>query len=355
MNVKFNLLINLKRFSFVFMPNKKVTIADIAKEVGVSKTLVSLVLNHKGDANSISRDTQKKVFDKARELNYIPNPMARSLRTGTTHTLGLIVADISNPFYGRITRQIEQYADNEGYSLMVCSSDEDPVRESRLIQMLNDRQVDGIIVASTLDDPSRLQKLKDQQIPLVLFDRYFDGQDFSYVGVDNSEATRKALSLLHRKGHKDIGFITLTPSHISSLKDRRNAYSKFVRERSEYSNPLLLELNYKELKEKNYNRIKDFIISNPDITALFTSNNSLAIGCINVIREIGLQIPKDISLISFDDIELFHYLSPSISSIAQPLEEIGEQAVALLLEQIKNKNTETKQIILDTNLIIRES
>ncbi len=346
----------LNRFSFVGMTNKKITLTDIAKELGVSKTLVSLVLNGKGNANAINKETQQKVINKAKELNYKPNQVARGLRTGTTKTIGLLVADISNPFYARIARIIEHYADIEGYSLIACSSDEDEEREKKLIRMLTNRQVDGIIMASTLQEPEAIKQLIDQKYPVVLFDRYFRELDCNYVGVDNKEAAFQAVSLFIRKGHKNIGFLTLTPDHISTLKDRRHGYVKAL-ENSGISlqSDLMLELNYEELKNKHYNQIKEFIIKNNQITALFTTNNSLAVGCMEAIKELGLKIPDDISLITFDDVELFKYTSPSLSSIAQPVEEIGKQAVSILLKQLKTGELENIRKELKANLIIRES
>lgn len=338
------------------MKNNKVTLTDIANDLGVSKTLVSLVLNGKGDASSINKETQRKVFEKAEQLQYKPNHLARGLRMGKTKTIGLLVADISNPFYARITRTIEHYAELEGYSLIVCSSDEDQERERRLVRTLTNRQVDGIIMCSTLEDPDLIKQMIAENFPLVLFDRYFPGINANYVGVDNFSAAKTAINHFINNGHKNIGLITLTPNYISPLKDRKNGYLEAI-EQSEInsSNTYILELNYHDLKKKHYDQIKDFISNNRDLTSIFTTNNSLAVGCMVAIRELGLKIPEDISLITFDDVELFNFTSPSLSSIAQPLEEIGKIAVSSLLSQLKEGESKSKEVVLEASLIIRES
>lgn len=337
------------------MKREKVTLADIANELNVSRTLISLVLNGKGDASAINKQTQKRVLDKAREMQYIPNQVARGLRMGKTNTIGLIVADISNPFFARITRTIEYYADKNGYSLIVCSSDEDQNREIRLINMLINRQVDGIIMSSTLENPDKINKLVINKIPVVLMDRYFYGLDVPYVGVDNKAAAMQAVNHFLKSGHRDIGLITLTPSFISTLRDRKQGYSDAL---SEYgipvNNNLILELEYADLKNKEYSKIENYIIKQKP-TAIFTTNNSLAVGCMDVFKKLNLNIPNDISLITFDDVELFRYTSPPLSSIAQPLADIGKEAVTMLLQQLKTDVKPTKSIILNANLIMRES
>lgn len=337
------------------MKGEKVTLADIAKELNVSRTLISLVLNGKGDASAINKQTQKRVFDKAREMQYIPNQVARGLRMGKTNTIGLIVADISNPFFARITRTIEYYADKNGYSLIVCSSDENQKRETRLINMLINRQVDGIIMSSTLEDPTEIKKLVVNKIPVVLIDRNFTNLEVPYVGVDNKSAAVQAINHFLKYGHQKIGLITLTPSYISPLRDRKQGYSdSLIKHGLSVNDNLILELEYADLKDKQYSKIENYLLKQKP-TAIFTTNNNLAVGCMEVFKKLNLSIPKDISLITFDDVELFKYTSPALSSIAQPLTEIGKEAVTILLQQLKTGIKPVKSIILNANLIMRES
>ncbi len=328
----------------------------IAEELKVSKTLVSLVLNGKGDASAINKATQEKVINKARELNYKPNQVARGLRMGTTKTIGLLVADISNPFFARITRTIEHYAEEEGFSLIVCSSDEEQEREKRLVRMLLDRQVDGVIMTSTLSQPEDLDALFPNQFPLVLFDRYLDQSKKNFVGVDNVSATKEAVNHFIENGHKNIGFLTLTPSYISTLRDRRKGYMESLKEHGISPNEdYIIEVDYNLIKEKEYSQIKEFVQSNKEISAIFTTNNHLAVACLEALKELKLKIPEDISIITFDDVELFQYTSPALSTIAQPLADIGQKAVSILMDEIKSSADIQKTEILQTKLIIRES
>ncbi len=346
----------LKRFSFAVMIARKVTLSSIANDLNVSKTLVSLVLNGKADAHNINKETQKRVKDRANELNYKPNQVARGLRMGQTYTLGLLVADISNPFYARITRTIEHMAEAEGYSLIVCSSDESEKREKQLLKMLLERQVDGIIMTTTVQEADVLKQIIPSFFPLVLFDRYLTGYKSHFVGVNNQEATHLAIKHLLDLGHRNIGFLTLTPNYISTLHERQLGYfNAFKSYKLNVSDKNLLQLDYVKLKNKDYNQITKFLEENSAITAVFSSNNNLAVACLNAAKKLGKRIPDDLSLFTFDDVECFSYTAPAISCIAQPLEKIGETAVKLVLQQIKNKRVEPQQIILQTELIHRDS
>jgi LacI family transcriptional regulator len=338
------------------MNKKRVTINDIAKELNVSKTLVSMVLNGKGNDNAINKKTQKRVLDKAKELNYKPNQVARGLRMGTTKTIGLIVADISNPFFARITRTIEHYAEKEGYNIIVCSSDENDDKENHLLRTLINRQVDGIIMSSTQQDTSKIEQIVSERMPLVLFDRKFENSNYSSVTVDNCEATRQAIDHFVANGHENIGFITLAPSHISPLIDRKRGFIEAMEaHKLKIESKNILELGFYDLKDKQYDQIKDFLEQNKDLTAVFTTNNSIVVGCMEAMNSLKRSIPKDLSIITFDDVELFKYTNPPLSSIAQPLEEIGEQTVSILLNQLKNGTKTPKHAILNTTLNIRQS
>ncbi len=346
----------LKRFSFAVMKAGKITLSSIAADLNVSKTLVSLVLNGKADAAAINKETQQRVIARARELNYKPNQVARGLRMGQTNTLGLLVADISNPFYARITRTIEHIAEAEGYSLIVCSSDESENREKHLIKMLLERQVDGIIMTTTIQQAEILKQIIPPHYPLVLFDRYLHGFDSHYVGVDNEQATQNAVKYLLDQGHRNIGFLTLTPGYISTLHDRQQGFLEaFKAYNLDIDTSHLLQVDYAKLKNKDYNQIKQFLAENPQITALFATNNNLALACLNAAMELGRRIPDELSLITFDDVECFQYTAPAISCIAQPLEKIGEVAVNLVLQQIKKEKTELKKVVLQTKIIYRDS
>ena len=209
---------------------KKTSLSDIAKSLGVSKTLVSLVINNKGDEHGISAETQKRVLDKIKELNYRPNVLARGFRTGRTNTIGLIVSDISNRFYSRIARRVEDYAWIHGYSVVICSTDENEEKEIQQIRLLRDRKVDGLIISSSQKDCEIFNKLVDAEMPHVLIDRTFDGMKSVNVSVDNFGGARMAARHLITQGIKKIALVTITPEHISTISDRKKGFLSALNE-----------------------------------------------------------------------------------------------------------------------------
>ncbi len=338
------------------MIKKDPSLSDVAKQLGVSKTLVSFVLNNKGDEKGISKETQKKVQEKVIELNYQPNQIARGLRIGKTKTIGLLVADISNPFYARIARIIEFYAEQQGYNVMFCSSDEDENRERVLLQVFRDRQVDGAIISSTSDNPEHIKSLIRDGFPFVLIDRYFEDIDCNFVVVDNYQATYTSTNFLLNKGNNNIGFITLSPSHISSLHERKAGYTGALNERKLKVKPeYILELDFSDVKKRNYQSIKSYFAKNNELTAVFVTNNNLAVAVLKTLKELNINVPKDIALMTFDDIDIFSITIPSVSVVAQPVEEIGKHAVSILLNSIEDDKSQFVNTILQTKLIIRES
>jgi len=338
---------------------KKASLNDIAISLSVSKTLVSLVLNNKGDANGISQATQKRVFEKAKELNYKPNQMARSLRLGRSETIGLIVADISNTFYARIARKVEETAEKQGYNVFFCSSEESVEKEQKLIKMLKDRQVDGIILSTTQNNTSAFSDLLKEKFPFVLIDRNVPKLNSHSVVTDNLGGAKELTEHLIGLGHQKIGFMTISPSHLSTMQDRLKGYKEALKQNNlKYSPKLVQEINFNQIEEDTLEALKNLIKPPVNATAIFTANNSIARMCIRKIKELNLQIPRDIALVSFDDIELFEFNYPPITAISQPVEDIGEKAVEILIEQIKSQKQKTisyKQVVLPTNLKVRKS
>lgn len=336
---------------------KKTSLADIAGALGVSKTLVSMVLNGQGDLHGINVDTQKRVLEKAKELNYKPNRMARGLRTGTTNTLGLIVADIANPFYAKIARAVEDYASKKGYHLMFASSDEDDQREKDLIEMLVDRQVDGLIIATTLsaDSKKTFEELKKSGPPFVLIDRYIDGLESDIVVGNNEKGAYDLTTHLLSKGHQKIALLTVSPSHLSSINDRIKGYKKALKENGKSSPEIIYNIPYTNVEGETYKAL-DEITKSKSVDAIFTLNNNLATSCVKYFKHHHISIPKDIAFASYDNVEWFEYANPSITGVAQPITEIGEKAVELLLSRIKSKKSDgVENILLESTVVIRES
>jgi len=336
---------------------KKISLAYIAKLLGVSPTLVSMVLNGKGDDNGISADTQKRVIEKAKELNYIPNQAARSLRIGKSETIGLIVSDISNPFYAKIAGRIEKIASQKGYNLFVCSSYEDSKRELELIQIMKNRNVDGLIISSSLEDLKIFEQLKTEKYPFVLIDRMLDIEDANSVTVDNYNGAYEATSHLIQNGFSKIAFFSITPLHLNTIKDRTRGYKNALADNNfEFNENYIQTIRFDNIDEDTDLAVKNILASNIGIQAIFTANNSIAISCMKALRKRKIRIPHDIALISFDDIDLFEFSYPRITSVSQPVESIGDEAINLIFQEIKNKgNIAKKSIVVSVELKKRES
>ena len=338
---------------------KKVTLGDIAKSLGVSKTLVSLILNNKAEAHGISQETVKRVQKKVKELNYIPNQAARGLRTGKSNLIGLIVSDISNPFYSRISRSIEDFAWKNDYHLMVCSSDEDPEKELELIRILKEKQqVDGLIISTSQNSPDVFRQLKKDEFPFVLIDRNFAKFDSNYVGVENKNSSYQAVDSLIQNGAKNVGMLTISPSHLSTLCDRIEGYKDALKHHGiKVDDRLICEIPFDHIREGVKKAVTDLLKISPPVDALFLANNHLTVACLEVIRDMGLRIPYDIMLFSFDDIELFKFSYPPVSAISQPIESIGKNAIEILINILEKKSSinEIQKVILPTQLEKRRS
>lgn len=333
---------------------KRASLKDIAEALNVSKTLVSLVLNNKADQWGISEETQKKVFKKARELNYHPNQMARGLRTGKSNIIGLVVADISNPFYAKISRTIEREVTKHGYQLLVCSSDEVEDKEYKLIELLKDRQrVEGLIVATTQKSNDQFQQLKKEQFPMVFIDRKPDDMSCNYVGVDNYKGAFNMVEHMIKLGFKKIGLINVSPTYISTLQERVDGYKDALKKYK--LKDTVRAVSYQDIENTTEEAVRSLVRPNPGIDALFTVNNYVAVNCLQAIHKMDLRIPQDLALTCFDDLDAFKFSQPPLTTIAQPLEKIGDEAVKLLVKQLNGKKSTPQTRILPTKLVIRKS
>jgi len=340
------------------MIGKKISLSDIAKSLGVSKTLVSMVINNHADEKGISKETQKRVWEKIKELNYKPNMMARGLRLGRSNTIGLIVSDIANPFYSKIARHIENFFEPKGYNIMICSTDEDVEKEIRLIRMLKDRQADGLIISSSQKNGKEFKTLMEERYPFVLIDRVMPDVKTNSVMVDNFKGAYEAVNHLLKQGYKNIATFSVTPAYVSTINDRVEGYLRAVKDSGlTYGKKFLKEIPFTDVKKSVKTELNSLLHSNEKVNALFAVNNNIAIACLECLNEMKINIPEDLALVCFDDLEAFKFSRPSITAVSQPLEEICKNAVDLLLEDIKNKDRiqEKRQIKLSTSLVIRRS
>jgi LacI family transcriptional regulator len=338
---------------------KRTSLNDIAIHLGVSKTLVSFVLNGKGKEYRISEDICKKVLEAAKELNYTPNRIAQGLRTGRTNTIGLIIADIANPFFGILGREIEQEAALFGYRVIFCSSDENPEKSRQQIIMLQQSQVDGYIISPPMKSEEQIRALSKGTIPFVLIDRYFPEIECNYIVVDNFEAAYQATNHLLALGRRKIANITVNMDLVN-MKDRTEGYKQALRDASlEVDGNLVKILPFSHDNKDVAQAIKELVgkNGNPAIDAILFSTSKLGINGIECISALGLKIPDDIAIVSFDNPDAYKICISPVTVVNQPLEEIGKKAVHVLLDQISQPGNSTRfqKITLKTDFIIRKS
>ncbi len=335
---------------------KIITIKDLAKKAGVSVGTVSNVINGLG---SVKKDNKIKVLDAMKELKYIPNLTAKSLKTNKTNTIGLIVPTIDNPFYPAVAKGVEDFANSKGYTILLCNSDRKYEKEVQYMDMLLSKRVAGIILIKSRLNDYKIKEYKNQ-VQLVFVD-YLNTQsiDIDTIKVDNYGGSLKAMDHLFSLGHRDIAFI-LGDMTAKSGKDRYKGYVDFLEK-----NNIAIKKEYINDGSFSWNggydsTIKLLNLKDPP-TAIFCANDLMALGAMKAIRSKGLSIPDDISIVGFDDIDMCELTTPTLTTIKHPKYEQGEACARLLFEKLENTEEEDESFIHDdfynikTELIIRES
>ncbi|MBZ5752164.1 LacI family DNA-binding transcriptional regulator [Metabacillus rhizolycopersici] len=330
------------------------TIYDIAKKADVSPMTVSRVINNKGN---ISEKTRKKVEAVIKELNYIPNSAAQSLNIKKTKLLSLIITDITNPFFTKVARGATDKANQMGYQLILCNTDENHEKESDYINALISKRVDGVIIAPT-GDPSikNLKKLIKNRIPFTLIDRQIEDVSCDRVLGDNYEGTKLLLQHLIDYGHQRIAMVH-GPLTISTSKERYQAYIETLKINDlNIDSSFLVQTHYKQ--EKQWNGI-DYLVNLPSAdrpTAIFAANNFIAIKLIKSLREKRIKVPEEIAVVCFDDLELFSDLDPFLTVSSQPAYDFGYIGTQLVIERVEDVSpTDYRTINLKPELVIRKS
>ena len=338
------------------MKAKRPSLKDIASELKVSVTTVSFVLNGKGKEKGISDAVSAKILKYVEQINYKPNQLARSLRTGKSRVIVFMVEDISNSFFARIARLIEDIAYDKGYRILFCSSENDDRKSMELIDLFIERQVDGFIIIPSPGIQDTIEKLQNENIPAVLFDRYFPDLPSNYVIINNEDSSYSATQHLIGNGFRKIAFITID-SEQTQMRDRLNGYSKAIQREGLKENILVVPFKDSSLKKKQ-EILKDFFKREQELDAIFFATNYLTETGLFVIRENFPEMKDKWGIVTFDDTSFFRIYSPAITAIAQPLEEIARELMEILLDQIKNSGTKKSKLIqkvLKTEIRIRES
>jgi LacI family transcriptional regulator len=338
------------------MQKRKPSINDLAKKLKISKTTVSFILNGKAKEKRISDELVGKVQKEALKLGYQPNQFARGLRTGRTSIIGLMVEDISNPFFASIAKIIEDKVYLNGYKIIYCSTENDTNRGREFLNMFTTLGVDGCIIAPTMGMETDIAAMVAKGKPIVLFDRKFGNKGTDTVMVDNKQGMYKAVEHLIERGFKNIALVALAFDK-PEKEDRIIGYRKAITDYKmvSYVYPLPFKANYQGYVED----IQKILSENKKLDAIIFSTNYLGVAGLEAVNKLNLKIPKDIAVVSFDDNDLFRINKPAISVVAQPIEEIAKTVIDTLLAKLQNstarKKAAAKTITLSTSLIVRES
>jgi LacI family transcriptional regulator len=334
--------------------SKKLSINDIANELHVAKSTVSFILNGKAKEKRISDELTERVLKFVKEKGYQPNQLAKSLSTGKTKMICLMVEKISDYFFSHIAFHLEALAYKNGYKIIYCSTENDPEKTRQLISLLRARYVDGYIITPPAGIESEIKTLINDNLPVVLFDRYLPDVPTDYVGLDNYKGTYDAVDFLVKTRAKKIALVTLS-SDQTQMIERQSGYLTALK--AHQLKPLILKISFENDTETTVNQCIQFIKDNPGINAIVFATNYLALSGIKAINELGLNIPRDISIIAFDDHDVFNIYNPSISAISQPLDEMAKQLFKTLLDKLENKVRlkDLSKVIIQPDLILRGS
>lgn len=324
-----------------------VGIKDIARECKVSATTVSRALNN---SKEISKKTRELVLKTCDERGYIPNSSARSLILNKTNMIGLLIPDITNQYYAYVSKGVSSYLEKIGYGLVLCNSDRNKENENRYINFLSQKRVDGIILIPVKPKAADYKKIIEN-VPLVMVDNYVNDLEISYVGNDNYSGARKIISHMLRQGYRKIGVI-LGDESSSASNERLRAYKDILIENNIKIKEEIL-LNSSATFEAGFELAK--ILINQKVDSIFTINDSVAMGVMKYCHMNNIQIPKDIGIAGYDDIEQAAMLPVPLTTVHQRKFELGKTAAKVLIDEINNNQSAKQQIILQPELIIRKS
>lgn len=328
------------------MKQVKPTILDVAKRAQVSKATVSRVLNNNPKVNP---EIRRRVLAAIDELGYVPNAIARNLANSTSNTIGLILPDITNPYFPVLARGIEDTAHQLGYTLFICNTDNDPKVEQEYIRKMVQQQVGGIILISSILGEETVNGLKGLQTPFVLCDRSIPDSPFDTVTIDHYRAAREVVEWLIAQGHRRICHLA-GPRQVQSAEMRKQAYADAMSEAG--LSPVVRVGSY---SYESGLRLMNEVLDECRPSAVFAANDLIAFGAMNAIHGRGLRVPEDIAVFGCDDILFAQMCKPALSTIRVPAYQIGVTAVRLLDSRMKGGDADAQHVILEHKLIIRES
>lgn len=329
------------------------TLKEVAKKAGVSITTVSRVINGSSKVNEETRERVKKAMT---QLDYQPNRVAQRLRAsnGRSKLLGLIIPDIQNQFYSGIVRGIEDVTYGNDYAVILCNSDENPNKERFYLEVLKSESVDGIILPPIHQFGEEIENILDMGIPIVCVDRKLMRKKVDTVVIGNEQGGYDAVSHLIELGHRKIAILT-SSLQFSSFDERQKGYERALKENGIEIDKRLIKEGDPRSSETARSLADELLQLDTPPTAIFAANNLMTLGVLESLNKHNLQIPRDISIIGFDDLPWAKAISPPLTAVKQPAYEMGQKAAELFFKRVEDPSRETVEVVLEPQLIIRES
>ncbi|MFA6940888.1 MAG: LacI family DNA-binding transcriptional regulator [Clostridiaceae bacterium] len=326
------------------------SIKDVAREAGVSIATVSRVLN---DVDVVNDDTKQKVLDAIKKLDYRPNIVARSLKTQKTKTIGIVIPDISSPFYPEVVRGAEDVANIYDYNIILCNADLDTEKELDYIRVLREKMCDGIVLMSSSLNQEALDLAKNLSLKTVLVETKDEKGEFPSVTIDDERAAFDIVCRLIKNGNKKIAFIGVSLEENNAKSLRYEGYKRALLQNDiEFKEELV---SFGGLKGKDGFRAMEKIIRNTDVDAVFCVSDELAMGAINSLRENNIRVPEDIDVAGFDDIYSASQFYPKLTTVAVPMYDMGSVGMRMLIKSINKQELDPMHYVLPHQIIERDS
>jgi DNA-binding LacI/PurR family transcriptional regulator len=326
------------------------TIKDVARLAGVAPCTVSNTLNGTG---YVAKTTREKVLAAVRELGYQPSAIARGLKLGRTNMIALIIPTISTPMFSEMIEGIEEVATATNYNLILCRSARDPKRELTYLNLFRDGRVDGIILAAPRVDDPCFGELASSKVPVVLVGGKAPGEDVPSVVVDNRRGASEAIRYLLELGHRRIGFIN-GPLTVFDSRERFEAVKDALGKAGVlFDERLYIEGDF--TRSSGYAAAREIMSRAARPTALFVGGDTMAMGAMQALKDMGFRIPDDVAVVGFDDIKYAQYFEPPLTTVRQPAYHVGSRATKMLLSLIQGKSLRRKHLVMDVKLVIRDS
>ena len=327
------------------------TIKHVAARAGVSFTTVSHVLN---GTRRVSDAARQRVERAIAEMGYSPSAVARSLKMSTTSILGVMVPNITNPFFAELTRGIEDCCHRADYAVFLCNSDDDPKRQARYLQTLLERRVDGLLLAAAAgEDCALAQRLAPTRVPTVVVERSIAGLPADLVRVDHHHGARLAVEHLLALGHRSIACLS-GPSEFAVSRARVEGWRQAMAQAQiPVEDGWLLEGEFSAAVGHALTR--RLLGARSDVTAILAGNDLMGIGALRAAAELRVPVPHSLSVIGFDGIELGSYVYPALTTVGYPIRELGERAATVLIERIASGSSRDREVVLNAQVIVRES